>query len=187
MVWVLLHHQLLSFLLCPPERGTRGRRRRRRKSVTRNNGNEKLAWSIKLIRWERCVGLSWHCSCIIPKRMSTTYSWLRIKCGGMWTILWVIHLYLYSLLNSYQQLARPDTEIKLPRDIEKSLSEKERKKIKRVRGEAPSRILTPVGPVASKDQVPPERVTTRAMPFLPDPPSFDLTTNRNQRHRLLYD
>ncbi|KAH8650327.1 hypothetical protein BGZ60DRAFT_520547, partial [Tricladium varicosporioides] len=76
-------------------------------------------------------------------------------------------------------LARPNTQIKFPRDIENSLSERERKKIRRVRGEAPSHRVTPTAEVASKDQAPPERETTRAMPFLPDPPSFDLTINQN--------
>lgn len=92
-----------------------------------------------------------------------------------------------SLVNSGQQLARPNTQIKFPRDIENSLSERERKKIRRVRGEAPSYRVTPAGAAVSKDQVPPERETTRAMPFLPDPPSFDLTINRNQWHGLLHD
>ncbi len=47
--------------------------------------------------------------------------------------------------------------------------------------------MTPTGAVVSEDQVLPERETTRAMPFLPDPPSFDLTINRNQWHGFLHD
>jgi hypothetical protein len=47
--------------------------------------------------------------------------------------------------------------------------------------------VTPAVAVVSKDQVPPERETTRAMPFLPDPPSFDLTINRNQWHGLVHN
>ena len=56
-----------------------------------------------------------------------------------------------------------------------------------MREQAPSHRVAPGGAVVSKDQVPAERETTRAMPFLPDPPSFDLTTiNRNQRYGLLH-
>jgi hypothetical protein len=99
----------------------------------------------------------------------------------------VIHLPLYSVVNSDQQLARPNTQIKFPRDIENSLSERERKKIRRVRGEAPSHRVTPTGTVVTTDQVPSEREPARPMPFLPDPPSFDLTLNRNQWHGLLHE
>lgn len=92
-----------------------------------------------------------------------------------------------SLANSDQQLARPNTQIKFPRDIEKSLSERERIKIRSVKGESSSHRVTPARATVSKDQALPERETTRAMPFLPDPPSFDLTINRNQWHGLLHD
>jgi hypothetical protein len=53
--------------------------------------------------------------------------------------------------------------------------------------EAPSHRATPVEAVVSKDQAPPERGIFRTMPFLPDPPLFDLTINRNQQHGLLHD
>jgi hypothetical protein len=55
-----------------------------------------------------------------------------------------------------------------------------RNRSRRAGREATSRRGTPEGAV-SKDQDPPER---RIIPFLPDPPSFDLSVNVKQWHGL---
>ncbi|KAF8862751.1 hypothetical protein BDZ45DRAFT_769052 [Acephala macrosclerotiorum] len=86
--------------------------------------------------------------------------------------------------NVEQILARPNTQIKFSRDIEKSLSEREKRKIRQAKREATSQSVISTGAAISKDQVPPDREITRAVPFLPDPPSFDLTINQNQWHGL---
>jgi hypothetical protein len=57
-----------------------------------------------------------------------------------------------------------------------------RNRLRRAEREATSRRVTPEG-VVSKDQDPPER---RIMPFLPDPPSFDLSVSVEQWHGLSY-
>jgi hypothetical protein len=87
---------------------------------------------------------------------------------------------------TYQQLAHPKSQNKLPKDIEKGMSKKRhsnsvrRNRSRRAGREATSRRVTPEAAV-SKDQDPPER---RIMPFLPDPPSFDLSVNVKQWHDL---
>ena len=55
-----------------------------------------------------------------------------------------------------------------------------RNRSRRAGREVTSRRVTPEAAV-SKDQDPPER---RRMPFLPDPPSFDLSVNVKQWHDL---
>jgi hypothetical protein len=88
---------------------------------------------------------------------------------------------------TYQQLAHPKSQNKLPKDIEKGMSKRHsssvrRNRLRRAGREATSRRVTPEGAV-SKDQDPPER---RIMPFLPDPPSFDLSVSVEQWHGLSY-
>jgi hypothetical protein len=88
---------------------------------------------------------------------------------------------------TYQQLANPKSQNKLPKDIEKGISKRHSSSVRRNRSrragrEATSRRETPEGAV-SKDQDPLER---KIMPFLPDPPSFDLSVSVKQWHGLSY-
>jgi hypothetical protein len=97
---------------------------------------------------------------------------------------------LFFLVNTNRQLAHPNTQIKFSRDIEKR--EKERKEREKEREErekvrernkiwaTKTEVITERA--TSMDQDPPQRGLTKAMPFLPDPPSFDLTVAPNQWH-----
>ena len=89
-------------------------------------------------------------------------------------------------------MARPNTQIKFSRDIEKR--EKERKEREKEREEREERVKEREGKIeaishkvsteraALMDLDPPQKGLKRAMPFLPDPPSFDLTVTPNQWH-----
>ncbi len=95
----------------------------------------------------------------------------------------LLEVIFYTL--THKQLAHPKSQNKLPKDIEKGMSKRHSSSIQRNRSqragrEATSRRVTPEGAVL-KDQDPPER---RIMPFLSDPPSFNLSVNVKQWHSL---
>ena len=89
-------------------------------------------------------------------------------------------------------MARPNTQIKFSRDIEKRDKErKEREKERQEREEREKEREKRIEAISHKvsteravsmDLGPPQKGLTRAMPFLPEPPSFDLTLTPNQWH-----
>jgi len=85
--------------------------------------------------------------------------------------------FLYCITSSnHCQLADPKSQNKLPRDIEKLNKKKERKRSKRPRRRASSEELLSKDQALNEDES--NGRVTRAVSFLPEPPSFDANAIR---------
>jgi hypothetical protein len=151
----------------------------------RNTQRRKRRWGVEHKAYEMGKLCGFEVALIMHNPENGEYYTFRTTDQTSWNMDQIVsellEVMFYTL--THEQLAHPKSQNKLPKDIEKGMSKRHSSSVRRNRSrragrEATSRRVTPEGAV-SKDQDPPER---KIMPFLPDPPSFDLSVNVKQWH-----